>query len=111
MYTFQKEEFVMSNSEQDKAIDKLLGVLKRAPLGKVEKELDKILNTLTFEVIGNLFDFKGPEVDFFKDQIVNKGLLDFHITIASGTTDDQKREAVKEIIELWDAKPRIITDL
>ena len=80
----------------------------------IEKKMDLICETLTFKKIGKLFNYRGKEIEFFKSQVLVKELRDFHITVAPEITDDQKREAVIEMIDIWDDKSRIeclITDL
>lgn len=70
-----------------------------------------ILGHISLAEIGRLYNYKGEEVEFFKAQILVKGLIDFHITTIPNITDDQKRECVKETIETWDKGRIRITEL
>ena len=76
---------------------------------KLKEYFIDISDSIGFAEIGFLFDYSGPEIEFFKTQILVKGLKDFHIIVAPGLTLDEKREAVIETIASWDfkGKPRI----
>ena len=77
----------------------------------IKKTLDSVTGFIGFSEIGLLFNFKGEEVEFFKSQILVDGLRDFHITTAPNISDEQKREAVRETIRLWDVEGELITEL
>ena len=48
---------------------------------------------------------------FFMRQIIEEGLHEFHLTIVSGCTDDEKREILNDTIERWGIKGEKITNL
>ena len=79
------------------------GDIDKLTTRKLKTELEGIVGNIGFQDIGRIFDYQGPEVEFFKAQILVEGLQDFHITTVPGITDEQKRECITEVIRLWDA--------
>ena len=75
--------------------------------------LDLKLETLTYIKIMVLFENKGPELGFLNQLSIDEGLVleDFRITIASGCTDDEKRESVQQNIRTWYDKGERILEL
>ena len=75
--------------------------LEKLTIKDIKLTLDNIFGNIGFKEIGLLFDYKGPEVEFFKAQILVEGLTDFHITTKPNISDEEKRECIKEIIRIW----------
>ena len=70
-----------------------------------------IIGHIGFREIGILFNFKGKEVEFFKSQILTKGLRDFHITINPNISEEEQRKCVREVIKEWNSKKVKIENL
>jgi len=81
--------------------------MKQLNIEKLTKRNETILvlDLINFAEIGRLFNYKGAEIEFFKAQILVKGLEDFRLTVAPGLTDEQKREIVREEIANWNNHP------
>ena len=69
------------------------------------------MDFINFKVIGILFQGKGPEYEFFKNEIENEGLTGFSVSIKSRCSEDKKREIVRNLIATWDDKGTPITEL
>jgi len=85
--------------------------LKKLTIQDVISPLDNIFGNIGFKEIGLLFDYKGPEVEFFKAQILEKGLDVFHITTKPNISIDEKRKCIRETISVWDVKGEPILEL
>ena len=48
---------------------------------------------------------------FFTKQIVEEGLKDFHLTLVSGGTEQEKFDLLFEVVDTWDIKGEPITNL
>jgi hypothetical protein len=77
----------------------------------LRQEFEKVFSHIGLKEIGFLFDYKRPEIEFFKAQILVKGLKQFHITVLPNLRDEEKRECVREIIRVWNIKKTEIRNL
>ena len=85
--------------------------LEKLTIKDIKLKIDNIFGNIGFKEIGLLFDYKGPEVEFFKAQILVEGLKDFHITTKPNISEEEKRECVKETIRIWNIKGKPIFEL
>jgi len=66
------------------------------------------MGIIGFKEVGILFNHKGPECEFFTNEILNKGLTDFHINVEPNLSVEKKREIVRNTIKNWDIKGKEI---
>ena len=77
-------------------------------------ELDLGIETLFIIKDGQVCDIAKQDSflhAFFTKQIVEEGLKDFHLTLASGGTEQEKFDLLFEVCDTWDDKGEKITNL
>jgi len=80
------------------------------------KNLNDIIGMEELSIVhkGNLEEItiEDPYVGaFFMRQVIEEGLTDFHVTIETGTSKEEKINIIREITETWDSPKTEITYL